>query len=219
MRIRGPLPSLLLVLCTGCVHTAPATTVASAEPPTSGPPREEPAAPAPVAALQDVTWQLRSGESASWSDAPLALHTFTMGRWECALGEVLTDDALSAEAVELRRTRRLACTHSTGATVQTQLGCTLVRSRERAGASTHGERARANDTSAAADAARELLLQLDASPAVHVRCAPVEVRELALSSRDRRLIATLCLGPSGIGECTMAASTHTTQTAVAPTPP
>jgi hypothetical protein len=148
-----------------------------------------------------VGWQLRSGEGSAWADAPLALHTFTVGRWECALGEVLSDDALGASELDVRRTRRLACTHATGATVQTQLACTLHTVRAPPSALDAGSPAQTPASTDVSSAARELQLQLDATPPLHLRCALSEVAELALVGRDKRQIAVLCLDPSGVREC------------------
>jgi hypothetical protein len=182
--------------------------------------------------LHDVSWQLRSGDGSPWTDAPPALHTFTVGRWECALSEVLSDDVLGADELDLRRTRRLACTHATGATVQTQLACTLHTarapvqapasdpgSRAQAPASDPGPRAQAPASTDVRSAARELQIQLDATPPLHVRCAPSEVTELALISRDKRQLAVLCLDPSGIRECAPGAGAPTSGAATAATLP
>lgn len=202
-RGRASTPGLLLVFVTGCMHTVPCTPVAGAEP--AAPPAPLAVTPTPVpVVLLDVAWQLRSGEAATWSEVPLALHAFSVGRWECALGEVLPDDTLTAEALALQRTRRLACTHATGATVQTQLTCAV-----------HGERVPASRP-VAPPPAGELQLQLDATPTVHVRCAPTEVQQLALLSRDRRPIAVMCARASGIEECTSGPHAET-PTPVTPT--
>jgi hypothetical protein len=206
MRVRGSLPGLLLsVSVTGCMHTVPCTPVVGAVPAAAQAPSVAVAPPPTPVVLLDVGWQLRSGEATAWSEVPLALHAFTVGRWECALGEVLPDDTLDADALALQRTRRLACTHATGATVQTQLSCTV-----------HGDRVPSSKP-IAPTSARELQLQLDATPTVHVRCAPAEVQELALLSRDRRPIAVMCARASGIEECTKVTRMET-PTPVAPTP-
>jgi hypothetical protein len=205
MSVERPLPGFLLIFSVGCVHTAPCTTVTAPEP--SATPSPSAAAPPAPVVLLDVAWQLRSGDGASWANVPLALYTFSAGRWECALGEVLPDDTLTADALELLRTRRLACTHATGATVQTQLACAV-----------HTERAPASRPTAT-EHTRELQLQLDATPAVHVRCMPAEVQELSLLSRDKRTVAVLCARAGGIDECTKTAGGQATSAPVAPTSP
>lgn len=204
MRVRGSLLGLLLVFVISCMHTVPCTPVVGAEPAASPAPVAVTPPPTPVV-LVDVGWQLRSGDAATWSEVPPALHAFSVGRWECALGEVLPDDTLSAETLALLRTRRLACTHATGATVQTQLTCDVREDRV------------PSSRPVAPPSARELQLQLDATPTVHVRCAPAEVQELALLSRDRRPIALMCARASGIEACTKATRAET-PAPVAPAP-
>lgn len=204
MSVRGPLPGLLLVSLTGCTHTVPCT-VTSAEPVAPAAASSAVVPPPPPVVLLDVGWQLRSDDGATWSEAPPALHTFSSGRWECALGEVLPADSLTDDALELQRTRRLACTHATGATVQTQLTCSLREERTR------------SSRPVAPPEARELQLKLDATPEVHVRCAPAEVHELSLLSRDRRSIALLCTSERGITECAKTGRVEPTES-VAPTP-
>jgi hypothetical protein len=226
MRVSGLFSRLLLVgaaSCLGasaCARPAPVAPVAITT--AAAPGSVAPASvPAPPPGLHDVSWQLRSGDGSPWTDAPPALHTFTVGRWECALSEVLSDDMLGADELDLRRTRRLACTHATGATVQTQLACTLhtARAQRQAPVSGPGARAQSAASTDVRSAARELQLQLDATPPLHVRCAPIEVTELALISRDKRQLAVLCLDPGGIRECAASAGPVTSGASTARTVP
>jgi len=175
-----------------------------------------------VPALYDVTWSLRSGETTSWADASSELMAFSVGRWECALGEVQSDDALGPTELDLRRTRRLACTHATGATVQTQLQCTLhvARTTEPQQRTTHGDAQQPQQQQQQHDLSvqqheRELSLQLDATPTLHLRCAPQPVAQLALISRDKRLITSICATPSSLSACS-AAETPTLEDAAQP---
>jgi hypothetical protein len=147
MSVRALLPaSLLLFALSACAHTKPAaasTTMSCVTQPLTSTPSATPATtPAPTVTSKPdkLVWMLRSGESSAWTAVPATLHAFSTGRWECALGEVQTADA--------EPTRRLACTHASGATVQTRLVCRA-----------------ANDAS-------ELELELDRSPALHLRCRP-----------------------------------------------
>jgi hypothetical protein len=207
MRLGGSSLALLLVFGFGCAHAAPrAATVTAASPPVVAAAPH----PQPVPELYDVSWSLRSGETTSWADAPSELHAFTVGRWECALGQVQSDDALAETALEVRRTRRLACTHASGATVQTQLGCALQQVRSVAGpAEPRTPDSTAPDAHAAAEAGRaperegtrELSLQLDDSPTLHLRCAPEPVTRLSLLRGDGRPVASLCPVAGSVAEC------------------
>lgn len=145
--------ALWLAALTGCLHRAP--------PPHNGscPPAPPPVVPTPLAApradslpspAREVAWQLRISEAAPWSPVPETLHTFSLPRWECALGATQSDGATPNSQVLSERTRRLACTHKSGITVQTRLDCPV------------------QDT--AQSARREIELSLDTLPALRVAC-------------------------------------------------
>jgi hypothetical protein len=144
--------------------------MASCPEPLAPPPA--PASPAPV--LHDLRWQLTIGREPARA-VPDELHAFTVGRWECALGKVQMDDAREATQLRLTRTRRLACTHASGTTVQTSLACEV--------------------TTGAASSARSLPLALDTAPGVTVACAPVAVERVS------SVLGTLCAGPAGVTYC------------------
>ncbi|MDB4973836.1 MAG: hypothetical protein JWN48_2177 [Myxococcaceae bacterium] len=98
--------------------------------PTPGPPR-----------VVVLDWKLRLESHGAWTTPPPSLHAFSVGRWECALG------AVQLEASQ--QTRKLACTHASGATLQTKLSCQAERERP-----------------------RELELSLDTAPPMQLRCEP-----------------------------------------------
>jgi hypothetical protein len=111
---------------------------------------------APVVPQPMLVFQLRRGEQTSWTALPETLHAFSLGRWECALSAATEHgDRAAGQLV-----RRLACTHGSGRTVQSQLGC-------------------------AAHAAEpaELELTLDLEPTLYLRCSREERREPAQAAR------------------------------------
>jgi len=73
----------------------------------------------------DVGWRLRLSQNADFQAIPAGLHAFSMGRWECALSAVSALDTVATGRMQAVRTRRLACTHATGITVQSALSCAL----------------------------------------------------------------------------------------------
>jgi hypothetical protein len=187
MRVLFSLPVSLGALL-GCAHALP-------------PPQTPcPAAPSPVVAVEPqvvtapapelyaLRWKLRLSDKVEWSPVTAALHTFSLPRWECALGEVQTDDVRAEGALQIRRARRLACTHVTGVTVQTKLACQV------------------DEASTIVPDARELELALDAVPAVRIGCEPVKVERLELSA-GKQSLGAVCVTPGGIAECAGSAST------------
>lgn len=128
----------------------------------------------PRPALYDLRWQLRVGRDET-HDLPEDLHAFTVGRWECALGKVQMDDEREPDRLRLKRTRRLACTHASGTTVQTSLSCELI--------------------TGAPAFAHSLPLSLDTAPALTLACSPVEVE------RVHSVLGTVCAGEAGVTYC------------------
>ncbi|MET0286529.1 MAG: hypothetical protein ABW352_18750 [Polyangiales bacterium] len=100
---------------------------------------------------------------------------FTLGKWECALGKVQMDDAREPAHLRLTRTRRLACTHASGTTVQTSLACEVI--------------------TGAPASARNLPLSLDTAPSLTLGCTPVAVDRVA------SVLGTLCASEAGITYC------------------
>ncbi|HEX5655796.1 MAG TPA: hypothetical protein VFX59_01320 [Polyangiales bacterium] len=156
----------------GCVHPQPAPPL----PAPSCPPVVVPAAPAsPSPVLHDLRWQLAVGREPAHA-VPDDLHAFTVARWECALGKVQMDDAREASGLRLTRTRRLACTHASGSTIQTSLACEVI--------------------TGAPASARSLPLALDTAPLLTLGCTPVAVERVA------SVLGTLCATPAGVTYCT-----------------
>jgi hypothetical protein len=161
----------------GCAHPR-----ASAAQPAAATPSTLASAPCPQLdrTLHDLVWQLSFGERGAIERAPEALHSFTVGRWECALGAVEARDALSGDVLTLERSRRVACTHASGATVQSELRCT------------HRMPGPSELTRAAS---RELILTLDTMPPVRLTCEASPVTELTLrNARDQAAPTRLCQG-------------------------
>jgi hypothetical protein len=155
----------------GCMHAAPP----AASPGPSCPLVATSAAPASAAAvLHDVRWQLTIGRDDP-KPLPEELHAFRVGRWECALGKVQMDDTREASLLRLTRTRRLACTHASGTTVQTSMACEVI--------------------TGAPASARSLPLTLDTAPTLTLGCSPVPVE------RVRSALGTLCAGEAGVTYC------------------
>lgn len=193
---------LLLLPVLGCVHAqgAPVSAArASAREHTDAtpPPRAAAAArarvPRALPTLHDVAWKLRHGEAGSWAETDAALQTFSLGRWECALSQEQRNDVLGPTHLALRRHRRLACTHATGATVQTEVACAL-----------HATLAGGSD--AAQDTERVLQIRLDTSPTLFVQCAPREVSRVTLLRPDDTPLAELCVQPGGVVACAAASA-------------
>lgn len=103
-------------------------------------------------------------EQDAWSAVPLDLHAFALGPWQCALGPQQASDVSTDATQTLSRSRRLACTHESGATVQTELHCALTL--PPASGSTESAR-------------RELPLVLSAAPPLRLACEPARMDALA----------------------------------------
>ncbi|HEY6881568.1 MAG TPA: hypothetical protein VI299_26260 [Polyangiales bacterium] len=164
--------AMALMTMTGCVRGVP-------PPPPSPSCPEPPPAPAAVGSavptLYDLRWELSVAQEPA---RPLQdeLATFTAGRWECALGKTQVDDAREASQLRLRRSRKLACTHASGSTVQTALACEVM-------------------TGSPMPAAQILPLQLDTAPALAVRCTAVPVERLMSA------LGAMCAAPEGVTYC------------------
>ncbi len=161
-----------LTLC-GCAHATPPTCPKAAQPESAQARTQrdqEPASPTALS-LFDVRWSVTTSDSGVPAQVPEDLHTFTVGRWECALSAVRTDDAFDASRVDVSRTRRLACTHATGIVAQSALSCAFeIPSTVEQG---HARRA-----------ARHLELSLSDGPAFKLACEPFAVERLVLRSRE-----------------------------------
>lgn len=142
------------------------------------------ASAAPVTELYDLSWQLEL--DGVGRDLPDHTQAFAVERWECALGPVQYDDVREAASLQLVRTRRLACTHASGATVQTALRCTLASSLQQ--------------PSRELPPARALPLTLDTAAPVGLTCTPRSVPRLVLATREAQLGA-LCVDGAGIRDC------------------
>lgn len=174
------LASMLMAACAHGGARCEASKVTAATP--------ERAAREPAAPLMDLTWWLQQGESEVAASVPDTLHAFTAGRWECALGPVGADDALHEGALRLQRSRRLACTHDSGATVQSELACAYTRSAEGL---------------PSVEAPRGLTLGLDSLPLLRVTCAASPVEQLSLRAAQGREL--LCAHSGGaIAPCAAA---------------
>jgi hypothetical protein len=126
--------------------------------------------------LYAPVWQLES--AGSLRELPAEAHPFTAERWECALGPEQLDD--SHEVPRVVRARRLACTHASGATVQTALRCEF-------------------DPLGREPPPRTLPLTLDTAAPFTLRCTARAAARLELVSRDAR--RALCLTASGVSDC------------------
>jgi hypothetical protein len=164
----------------GCVQRVPV--VQGPPAPSSCPAAPTPSVAANVPALHDLGWRLRVGE-ADATALPSELHAFAVGPWECALGAVHYDDTREADQLRLLRSRKLACTHANGTTVQSALACELVTP---IGAGT---------VHAASLATRVLPLALDTAPALALSCTPLPVDRLSSP------LGSLCASALGVQYC------------------
>ena len=159
--------ALSLIAVSGCMHPGPPPQTASCPP--SAPPAAPALATTPASTstkaeplptpARELAWRLRVSDAAGWTQVPATLHTFSLPHWECALGEALRDAPPPNRQGQATRTRKLACTHDSGITVQTRLDCPI------------------EDT--APLPVRELELSLDTSPALHVACEAKSVEQSA----------------------------------------
>lgn len=139
-------------------------------------------------ALYDLAFSLRTegAEGAAWSSLPSELHAFPLGSWECALSALEHDDRFDAEGARIDRTRRLACTHKSGATVQSELRC------------------RASlplGPQAASEARRELTLTLSTAPTLRLACEAEAVDRLAIVRSTDATVESLCLVNGQVQRC------------------
>jgi hypothetical protein len=195
--LRGLLSVSLLFATLGCAHAAPA---ACPKPSAPGAP---PGAAAPAAfgfadarafgtpealALYDVKWMLLTGDSGALTESPVGLHSFTLGKWECALGAEQSDDALTDDRASVRRTRKLVCTHATGITMLTEVACAYAMPSRPADGSPRQAR-------------RETKVDLGDAPSVTLACEPTPTERLALYQGERQRVAEACLGNDKLVAC------------------
>jgi len=191
MACRYFMPMLLGLLASGCAaHSV--VVPASSE-------RAEPCEQSSAVAggervgLYDLTWKMQTGEHGptAWSPVPDALHAFPVGPWECALGPQQAADSFRQERGSLQRERRLACTHKSGATVQTELRCAAELPLAEA---------------AVESVRRELALTLSTAPSVYIACV-AEPRQRLEAAPDSKLPhAPMCLTGARIHACESAAA-------------
>lgn len=129
---RNAVLALLAAWLTACVRAEAAPRCEHAQGPSLSPAvlaaspgwldRESLSADEPLT-LHDIQWVLKTGNEDSEVIAPREVHAFSLGRWECALGEERRADVFEAPRLTIARQRRLVCTHASGITVQTELAC------------------------------------------------------------------------------------------------
>jgi hypothetical protein len=151
----------VLLLCSllGCAHAPAAPTATPREPCAAG---SRSGAQAQVRP-HDLTFSVRTREDGPFDALPDELQSFSLGPWECALGPLGTHDVAPPAEPRMVRTRRLACTHKTGATVQSELRCELPPTLA---------------TEVAASYRRELALMLSGAPDLAIACEPALVERL-----------------------------------------
>lgn len=170
--------AMALSMMTGCVQALPAQPASTPSCPDPPAPPASTRSGSTAATLYDLRWQL-AVEPQPAHVLQDDLSTFTVGRWECALGKTQVDDAREANQLRLRRSRKLACTHVSGTTVQTALACEVM-------------------TGSPAPAAHALPLQLDTAPPLLLSCDAVPVERLTSA------LGAMCATPDGVTYC----STH-----------
>lgn len=180
-----PLSSALLLCCLfGCARAPQPTTTTSAQ-------AQCAAAPGPAASPEarpyELTFVMRMREAGGFDSLPEELQTFTLGPWECALGPLTRRDELSALDAQLVRERRLACTHKTGATVQSELRCEMPA---------------AVATARAASYRREFALTLSGASDLVIACQPEPIERLG-AGRPGPAVVTC---PSPDAPCPQAAA-------------
>jgi hypothetical protein len=139
-------------------------------------------------ALYNVRWMLLSGDSGALVEMARELHPFTLGRWECALSAESASDTFGAGRAEVKRTRRVACTHPTGLTMQTELACGFAMP------------ARPGDGSPRA-ARREARIALGDAPSMTLACEPFATERLSLKQADKDAVAEVCLRDATVATC------------------
>ena len=182
----------------GCAH-APAPACPKPESPPSGsavsspPPALGFADPAALAeaeplALYDLRWTLLAGDSGAIAEVPSTPHSFTLGRWECALSAEQASDAFESGHARVRRERRVACTHQTGLTMQTELRCGFDMPARPAEGSPRLAR-------------RETHIALGDAPAFTLACEPFATDRLSLMQGAHEPLADVCLVQGAVGAC------------------
>jgi hypothetical protein len=195
--LRGSLSLSLLVATLGCAHAAPAACPkreASSPPAGSAMPAafgfaDARAFSTPEAlTLYDVKWMLLTGDSGALTEVPVGLHSFTLGKWECALGAEQSDDALADDRARVRRTRKLVCTHATGITMLTEVACAYAMPSQPVDGSPRLAR-------------RETKVDLGDAPGVTLACEPTPTERLALYQGERQIVAEACLRSDQLVAC------------------
>lgn len=146
------------------------------------------APPRPGAELMDVGWRLRLAQHEEFRAVPPALYTFASGRWECALSPVSATDTLATGRLRMTRSRRLACTHPSGVTVQSTLGCTLSL-----------PRTPIDDDDPTLS--RTLPLTLSDGAALELVCLPAPTAHLPLHDAAGQVVGRACLDDQQVQHC------------------
>ena len=139
-------------------------------------------------ALYDVRWLLLAGESGALTEAQPALHSFTLGHWECALSAEEAQDTFTGGHAQVQRQRRIACTHPTGLTMQSELSCRFAMP------------ARAVDGSPRM-ARREARIALGDAPPLTLACEPFATEQLELVRGAREPVAKVCVRDGSVAPC------------------
>jgi hypothetical protein len=138
--------------------------------------------------LYDVRWLLMAGDSGALSPLPADLHTFTLGRWECALSPEMSDDGLAGGRLTIDRRRRLVCTHGSGMTMQTELACGY----ELPSPAAMGSPARFT---------RSTKIALSEGPALTLSCEPLATERLRVLTKGRVGSVEACVAHGAVEPC------------------
>jgi hypothetical protein len=139
-------------------------------------------------ALYDVRWMVLAGESGVLTEVPPALHSFTLGRWECALSAEDANDQFVNGHAQVARTRRIACTHATGLTMQSEVRCGYqIPGPVSEGSPRH--------------ARRESHIALADAPPLTLACEPFVTERLELVHGAREPVAQVCLHAGELVPC------------------
>jgi hypothetical protein len=171
-----------------CPRTAASTQAAAATPAGFGFADPRTFAEPEALSLYDVKWMLLTGDSGALTEIPPTLHSFTLGKWECALGAEQSEDALADARARVNRRRKAVCTHATGITMMTEVGCAYaIPSRPAEGAPRL--------------ARRETQIDLGDAPGLTLACEPAPTERLALFQGERQPVGEACLDGTGVVAC------------------
>ena len=170
-------------------ESKPSATAAAGTPPALGFADPGALAESEPLALYDLRWTLLAGDSGAVSEVPTAPHSFTLGRWECALSAEQASDAFESGHARVRRERRVACTHPTGLTMQTELRCGFEMPARPAEGSPRLAR-------------RETHITLGDAPAFTLACEPTPADRLSLVQGAHEPLAEVCLAQGAVVACT-----------------